>query len=138
MQERRVGERGQARQLVGGSTGALHVAGGDRDLDERLQQRDPVELDRGLVDRPPDHRERRRPATLGQAEERQPGLLAPAPSAGLAVRGLGGIELAAKPEQLRLDVVGLADGRRGRWAEQPRLRAPDLLRRLGPRLRGSA
>ena len=102
-QERRIDDRPASRaELVGGVAGRVDVAGGERDLDERLQQPRPGQLVGRLVDRSPDRRGRRSPTSpCARRSSASPGSGRRPQRAGLAVAGLGRLELAAQPVAAR-------------------------------------
>jgi hypothetical protein len=112
----------------------LHVADREHDLDEGRQQCRPVERLARLAERPADRGRGGVPMTLREPQEGVTGLRLPSELDRLAVRGLGGLEVA-------LQAMDLAPAVR-RKAERPlvqdslreaRSNPSRLLERVGPR-----
>ena len=109
----------------------LDLARGERDLDLGGEQRRPLERLRDLGVRAADRRERGLGLSLREAKLREAGLRLPAEPARLAVRLLGGVELALEPQELRLPVV--RDARGGILGlHEPPPRETRLLERIRP------
>ena len=109
------------------------VAGGERDLDARWEQRNAVEPTRGLVERTVDRRFRCRHVALRQAEQREARLRLVAAAARGAVGGLGRVESALDAMEVAFDRERPAAGALLRAALlEPLARTPCLLERVGP------
>ena len=111
MERRRADVGGGPGQLVGGTTGAADVGGGEQDLDvggQHLVHETRVD---GLLHGAADRRRGRRQLSFGQPEQRHPRLGLTAPLARPGVHVLGPRQFAAQPQQLRLAVERVAECR---------------------------
>ena len=109
----------------------LDLARGERDLDLGREERRPLERLGDFGVRAADRRERRLDPSLREPKLREAGLRFPAEPARLAVRLLGGVELALEPQKLCLPVV--RDARGGILGlDEPPPRETRLLERIRP------
>ncbi len=89
-----------ALELVGGGARGLDVPGSERDLDLSRELLHPTERLFDLLEASPDARDSGVDLALGEAEQGQPGLRDLSPLVRLAVRRVGGGEVATTPTDL--------------------------------------
>ena len=111
----------------------VHLAGVERDLDERGQQRRPSQRIRRLVERAAERLQRHVPTSLRDAEQGEPRLRLPAEPARLAVRGLRLVQLAAEAVELAAPVGRLRRRTPVEAVGEPRGGAVRLRERVVPR-----
>ena len=120
-------------ELVARRTRLVHLAGVERDLDERGQQRRPSQRIRRLVERAAECLQRRVPTSLRDAEQGEARLRLPPEPARLAVRGLRLAQLAAEAVELAAPVGRLRRGAPVEAVREPRGGAARLRQRVVPR-----